>query len=188
MAGKNTNKEKSVDVPPKGARNPDPITDAPGAHPVETGVGAALGGGAAGAAAGAVGGPVGAVAGAIVGGAVAGGLLGKGVGELIDPTTENAWLDDYYNTSKNHPKGVTRETYRPAYQYGIRSASEFSGRKFDDMEDDLRGGWDDEAMSWENARPAVRHAWDRWSTYDKQRAVGAASGSSCPPGSMGNKK
>jgi hypothetical protein len=181
-------KEKSVDVPPTGARNPDPMTDAPGSHPVETGVGAALGGAAAGAAAGAVGGPVGAVAGAIVGGAVAGGLLGKGVGELIDPTTENEWLDDYYKTTKTHPKGATRETYRPAYQYGIRSASEFSGKRFDDVEDDLRGGWDDEAMSWENARPAVRHAWDRWSTYDKKRAVGSTtSGSVCPPGT-GDKK
>lgn len=167
-------KEKSADLPPKGDRNPDPITNAAGAHPIETGVGAALGGAAAGAAAGAVGGPVGAVAGAIVGGAVAGGLLGKGVGELIDPTTENKWLDDYYNTTKNHPKGFTRDTYRPAYQYGIRSANEYTDREFDDVEDELRGGWDEDAMSWDNARPAVRHAWDRWSTYDKQRAIGTS--------------
>src|SRR5262245_12305894 len=93
-------REKLADVPPTGDRNPDPLTSAPGAHPIETGVGAALGGAAAGAAAGAVGGPAGAVAGAIVGGAVAGGLLGKGVGELIDPTTENEWLDDLYSRTK----------------------------------------------------------------------------------------
>ena len=61
--------------------NLDPITNAPGAHPVGTGVGA-MGGAAAGAAAGAFGGPVGAVVGGVVG-AVAGGLGGKAVAESV---------------------------------------------------------------------------------------------------------
>jgi len=51
MASKNP--EKTVDVPPHGDRNPDPITDAPGSHPVETGVGAAVAGAASGVAVGA---------------------------------------------------------------------------------------------------------------------------------------
>ena len=68
-----------------GSENRDPITGAPGAHPVGTGVGAAAGGIAAGAAAGSVAGPVGTVVGAAVG-AVAGGLAGKGVAEKVDPT------------------------------------------------------------------------------------------------------
>ena len=55
--------------------NRDPITGAPGAHPVGVGLGTAAGGMAAGAAAGAVGGPAGAVAGAVVGGIVAGWLV-----------------------------------------------------------------------------------------------------------------
>jgi len=53
---------KSVDVPPTGSRNPDPITDAPGSHPIETGIGAAVGGAATGAAVGTVAGPVGTAA------------------------------------------------------------------------------------------------------------------------------
>jgi len=56
----------------------DPITGAPGSHPVGTGVGAAAGGVAAGAAVGAVAGPVGAVVGAAIG-AVVGGLAGKAI-------------------------------------------------------------------------------------------------------------
>ena len=57
--------------------NRDPITGAPGAHPVGVGLGAAAGGIAAGAAAGTLAaGPVGTVVGAAVG-AVAGGLGGK---------------------------------------------------------------------------------------------------------------
>jgi hypothetical protein len=168
-------KEKSADLPPKGDRNADPITDAPGAHPIETGVGAALGGAAAGALAGAVGGPVGAIAGAIVGGGVVGGLAGKGVGELIDPTTEDKWLRDYYGSVKNAPAGYTHENYRPAYQYGIRSANDFSGRRYEEVEDDLRSGWDEEAMTWDEARPAVRHAWDKWASFDRAQRKEVAS-------------
>ena len=75
--------------------NPDPITGAPGSHPVGTGVGAALGGAAAGAAAASVAGPVGTVVGAAVG-AVVGGLAGKGVAEAIDPTVEDAyWRENF---------------------------------------------------------------------------------------------
>jgi len=157
--------EKTVDLPPKGPRNPDPITDAPGAHPIETGIGAGLGGAAAGLAIGAVGGPVGAVIGGIVGGAVAGGLAGKGVGELIDPTTEDSWLREYFGTATTHKKGVTHDHYRDAYRYGLTSGATYRGRRFDDVETDLRSGWDrargTSTMSWEDARGAVRHAFDR---------------------------
>src|SRR5262245_31167507 len=158
-------KEKSVDLPPKGPRNPDPLTDAAGAHPIETGVGATLGGAAAGLAVGAAGGPVGAVIGGIVGGAVAGGLVGKGVGELIDPTTEDAWLREYFGTRTERREGVTHEHYRRAYRYGLSSAERHHDRRFDDVEPDLRTGWDTargtSTMSWDDARPAVRHAFIR---------------------------
>ena len=119
--------KKKVDLPPKGPRNADPLTDAPGSHPIETGVGAGLGGAAAGLAIGAVGGPVGAVIGGIVGGAVAGGLAGKGVGELIDPTTEDAWLREYFGSDSQHKKGETHEHYRDAYRYGLTSCDHLRG-------------------------------------------------------------
>ena len=71
--------------------NRDPISGAPGAHPISTGVGAAVGG----AAAGTVVGPVGTVIGAAVG-AIVGGLAGKGVAETIDATSEAAyWRDNF---------------------------------------------------------------------------------------------
>lgn len=76
-----------ADLTDLGLRNRDPITGAPGAHPVGTGFGAAFGGVAAGAAVGTVAGPIGTVIGAAVG-AVVGGLAGKGVAEVIDPTDE----------------------------------------------------------------------------------------------------
>jgi uncharacterized protein (TIGR02271 family) len=158
--------EKTVDLPPKGPRNPDPITDAPGSHPIETGIGATIGGIASGMAVGTLtGGPVGAVIGAIAGGAALGGLAGKGIGELIDPTTEDNWIREYYGSEKSHPAGTTHETYRPAYRYGLEAGTRHTGKRFDDVETDLRADWERShaasGLTWDRARGAVRHAFDR---------------------------
>ncbi|MGZ5139155.1 MAG: hypothetical protein ACXWCX_15260, partial [Burkholderiales bacterium] len=76
--------------------NRDPITGAPGAHPIGTGLGAAAGGIAAGAAAGTLAaGPIGTAIGAAAG-AIAGGLAGKAVAEHFDPTAEEAYWRDTY--------------------------------------------------------------------------------------------
>src|SRR5580692_12579469 len=109
--------EKKVDLPPTGRRNADPITDAPGAHPIETGIGAAVAGAASGLAVGAVAGPVAAAVGAAVG-AVAGGYAGKSVGEMIDPTTEDNWLRDNFESRPYVEEGDTFEDFQPAYRYG----------------------------------------------------------------------
>lgn len=90
-------RKKKVDLPPKGKRNADPITDAAGSHPIETGIGAAVAGAVGGVAAGAVAGPVAAAVGVAVG-ALAGGYAGKGIGEVIDPTTEDTWLRDNFKS------------------------------------------------------------------------------------------
>jgi uncharacterized protein YcfJ len=96
MAAK-INREKKADLPPTGTRNADPITNEPGSHPIETGIGAAAIGAMSGMAVGAVAGPTGAAVGAAVG-AVAGGYAGNAVGEIIDPTTEDNWLRENFNS------------------------------------------------------------------------------------------
>jgi uncharacterized protein (TIGR02271 family) len=163
MATKKSPKKK-VDLPPEGRRNPDPITDAPGAHPIETGIGAAVAGAATGLAAGAVAGPVGAAVGAAVG-AVAGGYAGKGVGELIDPTTEDDWLRETFDSRPYVKKGETFDTYRHAYRYGGQAEAQYHGRGFDEVEDALKKGWgkakEQGGMTWGHARDAVKDAYDR---------------------------
>jgi uncharacterized protein (TIGR02271 family) len=163
MAAKR-DREKKVDLPPKGSRNPDPITDAPGSHPIETGVGAAVGGAASGLAVGAVAGPVGAAVGAAVG-AVAGGLAGKGVGELIDPTTQDNWLRDNFKSRPYVKKGETFDSYQNAYRYGGEAESRYQGRAFHEVEDDLKRNWgkakEHTGMTWSHARDAVKDAYDR---------------------------
>jgi len=163
MARKN-HPEKTVDLPPQGRRNPDPVTDQPGSHPIETGIGAAVAGAASGLAAGAVAGPIGAAVGAAVG-AVAGGLAGKGVGEVIDPTTEDNWLRDSFESRPYVKKGETYEKYREAYRYGGAAESRHHGRAFDEVEGELKRDWGTAkghgGMTWSHARDAVRDAYDR---------------------------
>ncbi len=146
--------------------NLDPITGAPGAHPVGTGLGAAAGGVAAGAAVGAVAGPVGAVAGAIVG-AVVGGLAGKSVAELIDPTREDAYWRKNYATRPYVAPGESYDQYGPAYRFGVDTYPEHQGRQFDEVEDTLRSDWQTargtSTLSWDKAKYATRDSWNRLS-------------------------
>jgi len=144
-----------------GDANRDPLTGAPGAHPVGVGVGAA-GGAAAGAAIGAVGGPVGSAVGAVVGG-VAGGLAGKGAAEAVNPTVEDAYWRDNYSKRPYVTAGSTYDTYQPAYRYGWESYGRYKGKKFDDVEPELSRSWDSNKnkLSWDRAREATRDAWHR---------------------------
>jgi len=154
----------------KGA-NRDPITGAPGAHPIGTGLGAAVGGMAAGAAAGTVAGPVGTVAGAAVG-AVLGGMAGKGVAEKVDPTIEEAYWRENYTSRPYVTSGSTFDDYGPAYRYGVENYSKYPGRSFDDIEADMSRDWQrskgKSSLTWENAKHAARDSWQRVSdTFER---------------------
>src|SRR5580765_8924240 len=123
--------------------NPDPITKAPGSHPVGTGVGAAAGGAAgiggaiaAGAIAGTAAGPVGTAVGAAVG-AVAGGLIGKGVAEGVNPSVEHEYWRGNYAKRPYVKSGDTYDQYAPAYQYGWESHGKYADKDFDEVEGDL---------------------------------------------------
>ena len=153
--------------------NRDPLSGAPGSHPVGTGVGAAVGGAAAGAATGTVAGPVGTVVGAAVG-AVVGGLAGKGIAESIDPTAEDVHWRDNYRTRPYVDSGMSYDDYGPAYAYGVVSYSRYAGRRFEEVESDLGRGWDKargkSRLTWERAKSAARDAWHRLSD-SVERAV-----------------
>ena len=167
------NPEKKVDLPPTGSRNADPITHAPGSHPIETGIGAAAAGLASGLAVGAVTGPVGAAIGAAVG-AVAGGFAGKGVGEMIDPTTEDNWLRENFKSRPYVREGETFETYHPAYHYGAEAESKYGNSDFNDLEPELQHGWNNRQgtnMPWENVRGAVKDSYERTGQIRRARDV-----------------
>jgi hypothetical protein len=144
--------------------NRDPITKAPGMHPIGTGLGAAAGGAAAGAAAGTVAGPVGTAVGAAAG-AIVGGLIGKAAGEAVDPTVEDAFWQAHYADEPYYVKGRSYADYAPAYRTGYEGRARFADREFDEVEGDLQTiyeqGKGNSALDWRSARPATRAAWDR---------------------------
>lgn len=147
--------------------NPDPISGEPGAHPVGTGVGAASAGAIGTAIGGAVGGPVGAVVGAAVG-AVAGGLAGKSVAERIDPTVEDAYWRDNYNSRPYYEQDYTYDDYSPAYRTGYEGYGTYyePGMTYDQAEPHLRRDYEERhgntaRLGWEKAKHATRDAWDR---------------------------
>lgn len=144
--------------------NRDPITGAPGAHPVGTGVGAIAGGVATGAAVGTVAGPIGTAVGAAIG-AVVGGLAGKAVAESIDPTVEDAyWRENYRD--RPYVEGDSRyDDYAPAFGMGWTAYERYPDREFDAVESDLAREWPerraDSRLEWDDARHAARDAWQR---------------------------
>lgn len=155
--------------------NPDPITGAPGSHPVGTGLGAAAGGAAgvaAGAAAGAAIGatttgpaaPIGAVVGAVVG-AVAGGLAGKGIAEKIDPTAEEAYWRENYQRRPYVKSGSRYDEYQAAYQYGVEARAQHPGESWENVREELRRGWNQRrgasSLTWPEAESAAFDAWSR---------------------------
>ena len=162
----NTNKdpEKTADLPPYGSRNADPVTDTPGSHPIEVGAGAVLGGAASGMAAGIVGGPVGVVVGAVIG-AVAGGYAGKGVGELVDPTTQDNWLCEHLDGNDLKPTDDEMPWYRAAYRFGVQAAHRHPDQPFSQAEPTLKGDWAtsgvDTDKTWDEARHTVRAGYER---------------------------
>jgi len=145
-----------------GEPNRDPITGAPGAHPVGTGIGATAGA-LAGAAAGSLGGPIGTVVG-LVAGAVAGGLGGKAAAEGVNPTMEEAYWRENYAKETYVDAGRPYDDYAPAYELGWSGRAQ-RGADFNAVEPALATEWESRrgasSLEWAQARPAIRAAWDR---------------------------
>jgi uncharacterized protein (TIGR02271 family) len=69
------------------------------------------------------------------------------------------WSSNYGSTAGNY------EDYEPAYKYGSTMASNelYRGRKWDDVEPELRRNWEtsNPGSAWDRFKAAVRHGWDR---------------------------
>jgi uncharacterized protein (TIGR02271 family) len=67
--------------------------------------------------------------------------------------------------SRYGTSGGSYETYAPAYDYGYRMASDdrYRGRRFEDVEKDLRSDYErrNPGSKWERMKDSVRYGWDR---------------------------
>jgi hypothetical protein len=157
-----------------------PPVDNAGDHPAEMGVvdGAAIGlgvvgGAASGMAAGLAAGPVGVVAGAVAG-AVIGGMAGRGLGLVVDPTTDDDELRKQFPTRSYVTPGQTFESYVPLYRYGAALEAKFPERPFLDVESDGRSEYERgryAAEAWPSARAAVADGFERARQLRRDRAA-----------------
>ena len=85
-----------------------------------------------------------------------------GVGDWL--TEEKYWRDNfasrpYVRTDRGY------DYYRPGYRYGFESATRYRGKQWNEVEPDLRTGWDRfehrGQSKWEDLKDAVRDAWNR---------------------------
>jgi hypothetical protein len=88
-------------------------------------------------------------------------------GATLDWTTEDEyWRSNYRNRPYCGPSN-TYDEWQPAYRYGYDSARLYPNRKWEDVESDLRSGWDRYEhrgtirRTWEQVKDAVHDAWDR---------------------------
>lgn len=157
-----------VDEPAVAQLNRDPLSGAPGAHPMGTALGSASAA-AAGAAVGALFGPIGFLIGGTLG-AIAGGAAGHAVAEHVDPTAEvEFWRGEWRSRSYFDPQLEYEQEYAPAFLFGVQSYGWLpmndDGRWDRDAEQRLAEEWErargGSTLSWAQARQAVQDAWQR---------------------------
>jgi hypothetical protein len=142
-------------------------------HPTTTGdeIGEAAGGVSGvvmGAALGSLGGPVGTVIGGIAG-AIGGWWAGRSIAEAAGSYSigDDAVYRNHYENSPNRLADRDYESVSPAYRLGHLAAQnpDYRGRRFDDVEGDLRRGWTDVASrtygDWDSVRGYANDAYDR---------------------------
>ena len=126
-----------------------------------------LSGAATGAALGSLGGPIGTIIGGIAG-AATGWWTGRAVSEAATSFDgdEDYYRSQYATSRPADAPDLSYDTARPAYQLGYVAGQnpDYANRNFDDVEVDLRRGWDSQPggrADWDSVRGYARDAWDR---------------------------
>jgi hypothetical protein len=76
------------------------------------------------------------------------------------------WQENYSSRPYARPDADFGE-HEPGYRYGFESAHRHRGRDWNEVEPELRSGWDeyehrgDNRSTWDSIKDSVRDAWDR---------------------------
>jgi hypothetical protein len=127
---------------------------------------------------GSVGGPVGTLIGGIAG-AVGGWWAGHSVAEAAQEYTvgDDAVYRNHYDNSPNRLADRDYESVNPAYRLGHLAARnpDYRGRPFNEIEDDLRRGWNGGARQsygeWDAVRGYANDAYDRSASVVEQQRL-----------------
>ena len=150
-------------------------------HPVSERISETAGGvagGAAGATLGLLAGPLGAIVGALAG-AVGGWWAGHTIAEAAADVTpdDDEHFRAHYATSPRRGAGRQYDAARPAYHAGYLAARNpaYTGRDFDDVEDDFRRGWTldlaEQHGEWTSVRDFARAGYERGADRGAQRGA-----------------
>jgi hypothetical protein len=104
----------------------------------------------------------GSAAGAAAGAAAA---LREAVPPNVDAGLEEAYWREHYAGESYYDAMYSFEDYLPAFRTGWEGRAKYAGRSFEDVEKDLTAEfhWNrgQSRLLWDQARQAVRAAWDR---------------------------
>jgi hypothetical protein len=79
--------------------------------------------------------------------------------------TEETYWRDNWQSRPYASADLGFEYYRPGYRFGYESARSSRGKEWNDIEAELRTGWERYEhrgqSTWENIKGAVRDAWNR---------------------------
>ena len=96
-------------------------------------------------------------------------------GSTRDWTQERSWWQDNFRSRPYATADRGFDYYEPGYRYGTEAANRYRGRNWNDVESDLRSGWDSyegrgsSRSTWEDIKASVRDAWDRVTGDDNDR-------------------
>ena len=83
---------------------------------------------------------------------------------MIDPTTEDNWLRDNFNSRPVRRAYDKYEDFHPAYRYGALAEAKYGDAGIDLMDTQLQRDWEaskENTMPWTKAKGAVKDAYDR---------------------------
>jgi hypothetical protein len=83
----------------------------------------------------------------------------------VNPTLEDNYWRENFSSRPYARDNANYDEYRPAYRVGWESATQYRGRKFDEVEPELETRWSssrgNSRLEWDDAREAARDAWHR---------------------------
>ncbi|MFN2567137.1 MAG: hypothetical protein ABR499_19235 [Gemmatimonadaceae bacterium] len=98
-------------------------------------------------------------------GPAAGGTTTGGTTGLADWNTEERYWRDNFASRPYARSDRGFDFFRPGYRYGFEAANRHRGKQWNDVESELRTGWDRfehrGQSKWEDLKDAVRDAWNR---------------------------
>jgi hypothetical protein len=87
------------------------------------------------------------------------------VESFFDPDVEDRYWRENYTDRHYVVAGEPYETYQPAYRFGWEAKQRYGGNRFGEVEDELEREWAeleaDTRLNWQQAKDAVRDAWNR---------------------------